>query len=452
MSIVINDTANVSYSSELETIVRTKEERPTHLKVSKDVTDKMGKVIPWGIDNLFPQRALKEGRANGIIATTIDKQSRIAYDQGIEYGIYQETAKGVEFKTCYDPVVEKWLRANRVSTNLIKAYRDIYWFFNAFPEIVLSVDRKTIKSIEFKKAPQCRWSEQDNQGIVRKCYISAEWENAFNEQHKSVIAVDAMNPYDTKEDLLTQKPYKYIYPLSYPTELENFYALADWESVRKSGWLEVATAIPVFKKALFKNQITMKYMIEVASAWWEWKYPDFNKLAGKEKIKIQKKELERFEKFMKGSENAGNSLMITKFSDPQFQKEYPGWTITAIDNKLKSGIHIEDSNEASSHLMYALGMDPTIIGQQPGSQGTGGSGSDKRVAYNIYKNIIKPHQDIVLSPYQFAFEYNEFGRDGQIYTIRSKRPPAEEEKPSKAPTVEENRESDPLEENQQQAS
>ena len=65
MSIVVNDNANVSYSSDLETIVRTKDERPTHLKVSKDVTDKMGKVLPWGIDNLFPQRALKEiGRAH----------------------------------------------------------------------------------------------------------------------------------------------------------------------------------------------------------------------------------------------------------------------------------------------------------------------------------------------------------------------------------------------------
>ena len=108
--------------------------------------------------------------------------------------------------------------------------------------------------------------------------------------------------------------------------------------------------------------------------------------------------------------------MVTFVSDPRYNKEYQGWKIEAIDNKIKDGIYIEDSNEASSHLLYALSMDPTIIGSQPGSKLGSGSGSDKQVAFNIYIDTVKAHQDLILEPFRWIAEYNGW----EPYTFKFK--------------------------------
>jgi hypothetical protein len=109
---------------------------------------------------------------------------------------------------------------------------------------------------------------------------------------------------------------------------------------------------------------------------------------------------------MAGAENTGNSLMVTFSSNPQLQKEYPGWKITAIDNKIRDGIYIEDSQEASSHLLFALAVDPTLIGSAPGKGMGAGSGSDKQAAFNQYISLCQAHADIILEPLHFIRDYN----------------------------------------------
>ncbi len=56
----------------------------------------------------------------------------------------------------------------------------------------------------------------------------------------------------------------------------------------------------------------------------------------------------------------------------------------------------------------ALGLDPTLIGTAPGKGMGAGSGSDKRVALNIYTSMVLAHADIVLEPFHFIRDYNEW--------------------------------------------
>jgi hypothetical protein len=136
-------------------------------------------------------------------------------------------------------------------------------------------------------------------------------------------------------------------------------------------------------------------------------------------------------------------MMVTFVSDPRYNKEYQGWEIKAIDDKMKDGMHIADSNEASSHLLYSLGMDPALIGQQPGTKMAGGAGSDKRVAFNIYIDTVKAHQDLVLEPFPWIDEYNKW--EGYSYRFKNSLDPATN------PVRPEHESKDPLKEPQQQA-
>lgn len=411
----INRTAGVAYS-EITSAVVTTNALPTRPRVSDENSQLEGKVVPWGDDNLFPQNVLKECRKNTIIGTTLDKQARIAIEGGIAYGNKVLKDGKVVFEEVIDQRVEAFLRRSQATLYQVSAYRNFYWFYNCFPELILSKDRKQIVTLKNQKTAYCRWGAQNSNGVVERCYISAQWEDVLPSNLKGVAQLPVIDIYADPKELQSGKASNYIYPISYPTEDESFYSLTDWNSLRESGWLEVAQAIPEFKKMLFKNQLNIKYHIEISSHWWNWRYPGFDTFKEKKKKELMALELKNFEEKMKGNDQAGNSIMTSFFSDPAFSKEYAGWRINTIDNKIKDGIYNQDSNEASSHLLYAIGMDSSLIGVQPGAKIGAGSGSDKRVAFNIYSDLIKPHQQIVLAPFHFIAEYNDWvGEDGMPF-------------------------------------
>ena len=174
----------------------------------------------------------------------------------------------------------------------------------------------------------------------------------------------------------------------------------------------MAQAIPEFKKQLFINQLSIKYVIEADIRYWSWKYPDWAEKKESERKGIIAEELDAFEKTMAGTNGAGKSILTVTMPDPQ----NPGntikvFTVTAIDDKIKSGLYIEDSQEASSHIYTALQVDPTLSGISPGKGIGAGSGSDKRVAYNAFMATHSFHQDLLLEVLNFIRDYNGWDAD-----------------------------------------
>ncbi len=423
-TIVINDSATVAYSAKLSAAVSisSKKQQPTTPLVSQSTTPNNGLLAYWGENNLFPQDVIKEVSKNTIIGSTLDWKARALYAGGLVYGEsnYDDDGKDLFFPK-NDPGIYAFLKSSNTRRFLIESCTDFYWFYNTFPELITSKDRKKIVAVSSQEASYCRWGLQSEKSAqIDYCYIKANWEEGYSTDPKYVTIVPVIDPYINRVEALRERKdgFKYIYPVSYPTPGKTFYQLAHWNSLRESKWLDVAQSIPAFKKALFKNQISLKYLIEVSTWWWNWKYSGFDTFPSKQKSELMTKELEKFEKFMSGAESAGNSLMVTFHSNPEFQKEYPGWKITPIDNKIKDGIYIEDSQEASSHLLYALGVDPTLVGNGPGKLMGAGSGSDKRVAFNVYISLCQIHQDLILEPLEFIADYN--GWDKKIKNLTFK--------------------------------
>ncbi|HMT30417.1 MAG TPA: hypothetical protein PKD91_14175, partial [Bacteroidia bacterium] len=52
------------------------------------------------------------------------------------------------------------------------------------------------------------------------------------------------------------------------------------------------------------------------------------------------------------------------------------------------------------------GVDPAIIGMTPGKGIGAGSGSDKRIAFNVYVSLCQADRDIILEPLNFIRDYN----------------------------------------------
>jgi hypothetical protein len=426
--LIINESYSVHYSSAAGGVListgnalKTKAAAGTTQKPDSPLVKPTGDnstavIAKWGEDNLFPQRVLCEIENNTIIGSTLDWKARALYAGGVEAGKVSYNANGKQIFTplIYQPF-EEFKKRSAFNRYLIEACGNFYYLYNVFPEFVLSNDRKQIVAITVQDAPFCRWGLQNPKtGLVEWCYVNANWDKWEDEYSQYTARIPVLDPYYDPVGSLRERDdsFKYIYPVSYPTPGKVYYQLAHWNSIRKSGWLDVAAEIVKFKKYLLKNQLTIKYHIKVPEYYWGWKYPKWASYTEVQKKQIIKDELDAFNKFLQGTDNAGKSIMTIYKFDPHMQKAYQGWIIEAIDDKTKDGAYIEDSQEASSHILYALGVDATLIGTTPGKGLGAGSGSDKRVAFNIYMSLCQIHQSIILEPLEIIRDYN--GWDPEI--------------------------------------
>lgn len=374
-----------------------------------------GKMALWGDSNDFPQQVILDVRKDPEIGTLLDKQARLLYSGGLVFGRIKVLDGGKEVLEAASPEEQKnintWLRKSNINRYIYEGARDLYWFYNVFPEIVLSNDRNTIAQICVQPAEICRWEKMDDKGIVNNCFINANFPDE-TETGKHTKKVPVLDPYyDAAGTLRAIKSgTNFIYPLSVPTAGSTYYQLADWNSIRESGWLAVSQAIPKFKAQLMENQLSIKYHVEISNMYWPIKFPDWDKKSTAEKKTAQNEELKKFNDLMSGVEKAGNSLITAMKTDTALGKEYSLWKINVIDDKVKDGKYLEDGKDASLYKMSSIGLHPALIGTMP-NNGLGGAGSNIREAYNLHMLSVRAHQDILLEPLELIKNYNGWPED-----------------------------------------
>ena len=141
----------------------------------------IGDIVPWGMDNLFPQKVLREIRKNTIIGPTLKKQAEFAYDE-IIYGIEEEVDGELKFTRKKDPRVEAFFRRSLINRYSIGSLRSFYYWYFAVPELILTADRSEIYSIRAQKTPHFRFGRQDKNGMITHGYLCADWESIQSEK------------------------------------------------------------------------------------------------------------------------------------------------------------------------------------------------------------------------------------------------------------------------------
>jgi hypothetical protein len=375
-----------------------------------------GVVAPWGPGNDWPQQVLAALAKSTILYPVLDWKNRAVYGSGIVYGkVSGYKPDGSEiFQPVKDPVLREFFRRSNLERYGFEGLQGLLYFGQGFPELILSNDRSQITSVTIQDAPFCRYAtQQPGQALPPHVYISAGWPDArpgdgYTEQ------VPTLDPYysDIEHLRADKRGFKYIWPLSVSSPGNALYQVPAWSVILKSRWFDVALAVPEFKKQLFDNQLSIKYLIEADVRYWEWKYPSWKDKKDEERKRIIAEELDAFEKTMAGTAGAGKTLLSVTMPDPTDpSKTIKVFTITAIDDKIKSGLYIEDSQEAASHFYTALQVDATLAGVSPGKDIGSGSGSDKRVAFNVFVATHSFYQSLLLEVLNFIRDYNGWDPD-----------------------------------------
>jgi hypothetical protein len=365
---------------------------------------------PCGTKNLEPQEMMADAKKTPTLYAVLRIKSRLLFGKGVILGAVNghDSAGNEIVKPIKDAKIDDFLKRSNFNQQIIRAVNSYPFYENIFPELILTRDRKQVFMVNYLKPPYCRWerkSEKDH--MIKKLFVSAAWQGqSMPSDYASIPCMDEYFPLESlRESGLFKMAFRYI---DVSEDDKEYYQTPIWNPVRTSQWLSVAQRIPEFKDYLFDNQMAVKYHIEYAREYFEWKYKGFQDMSTEERIKILSKERTNMENTLSGVTAAGKSITSVGHIDRQSGNYIPGVQINELKSKFGSGDYVEDMQEATAQMMVAMGVPPTLLGISPGKKFGAGSGSDIREAYNMYIAMQEMDRQRILEPWQKSFEYNGY--------------------------------------------
>lgn len=407
--------------------------------VKVKVEDKVSEIASWGKNNDYPQKVIEAVRLNGSASSGLRFLRKAHYGNGLilyKDNVNDQGKKQIQLvpvtenKDINDFFLKSQVR--RFSKEIIT---DLEWWSIAFPEYILSNNFKTINKVTRHRAAWCRFELMNEEnGLIEHVYISEQFgRKSVDLEGDYVEKVPLIDSYwsadQVKEYCKANNIKKFIRPIFYPLLDEAFYPKAEWQSILNSGWLDVANSVPELKKALFNNQMTIKYIIEIDERYFQQIYQkQWKEFKPEERIDIRQKVIDDINDSLVGNDKAGKTIQSMMLKDND-GKQYSAVKITALDDKLKDGSYLPEAEAANSEVLFALGVDPSLIGAGiPGGKLGAGSGSDKREAFTILSALKKHDRETTIEIFEFIQQYNnwdpsiKFGFENTILTTLDANP------------------------------
>ncbi len=364
----------------------------------------------WGSANRYPEEALEVIGKTGVLSTGLNYKCRCCYGQGV----LPVTLTGLDaqnreqFAPVNDPELLNHLRGYTFRTYHTAAFRDLIKLGNCFPVFVFSPDGSRILRTEAVNARHCRISIDKT-----KLLLFGEFDRRFpDETAKVVEMLDESDPYTHLMILKEQGRLKgrcVAFPrLRNYYSNSDYYALPDWDTAWKSGWIDIAHKIPTFLKKAYSNAMNLMWHIQIPDTYWEKKFPEESFESTADREKAINDYLDSFEEQLTSEENPAKTL-TTGFSLNESGKAEEKWVIERLENEIKAEDRLSTSAAANSEILFSLMVNPSVLGAgMPGGPyaGNAGSGSDIRegLLVSLILNYIEKQQ--VLDPVELMLEYN----------------------------------------------
>jgi len=364
----------------------------------------------WGDANRYPDDALEVIGTTGVLSTALNYKCRCCYGQGV----MPMTLTGIEENgsETYAPInnreVLNYLRGYSFRNYHVSAFRDLIKLGNCFPIFIFNQSGDRIVRTETVNARHCRLSIDK-----KKIILFGEFDKRFPDDNAIVLDVlDESDPFLNLQILKEQKRLNGK-AVAFPRIRNYFgnndyYALPDWDTAWKAGWIDVAHKIPTFLKKAYANAMNLMWHIQIPDTFWTTKFPKENFESTKQREDAINHYLDEFEQELTSEENPAKTL-TTGFSLNESGKAEEKWIIERLENEIKAEDRLSTSAAANSEILFSLMVNPSVLGAgMPGGPyaGNAGSGSDIRegLLVSLILNYIEKQQ--VLDPIELMFEFN----------------------------------------------
>lgn len=384
---------------------------------SKDEEEGKKEWIPWGSTDDFPRDIAKLMHKTTVGRAGLQKIVKYLYGQRlITFKVDDITDGGKEvIKLVKDANWQEIL--NKSNHNMVRLglKQDYTWYAIAFVELIFTADKSKVYAVNYHKASHCRLAPIDSKtGRIPYVFVSGNFPDVAVKDCQKLPVIDMINFYDQLEEIKADKTqFKYIMPIFWPDVVNDYYPIAFWDSARESGWLDIAISIPAYKKALFKNQMSLKYDIQIPIEYFEFKYKNWAGKTQAEQDEILQELYESITSSLTGAANAQKALMSYYKTDSRGGKPIGQWQINVIDDKMKHDAYLPDTTAADFQISYAMGLNPAQSGQGT-TAGVNKGGSDIRESGLDLRAQLKADRDICLSYFDFIKIYNGMDADLEI--------------------------------------
>lgn len=384
----------------------------------------------WGVNNDMPDKLIENAYKNNIVASNLDFNSRIAYGEDVMP--VRRTVENGEVKHTpllreEAPKIFDFLEENNYSYIQNELSHDLTLLANGFVEFIFNRRKTNIIQIRHMEASYSRLEVMDNKGVINNHGYHADWKNAniASDDSKPVITplLDFGNPIRDINVRLGRLPgadgkqarrvdgSRYVMHLGQPSPGKFYYQKAYWWSIFESHWFDFSCAIPEFKMNLMKNQMVLKYHIQIRKGFFTEMYAAEGITDIEKQVARREEFFSQLENFLSGKENAGKNI-VTEVDYDTISKavEIKDMIITPIESFIKGGEYIEDSEEASNAICYAMGVHPSLQGASPGKNKTI-NGTEARELFIIKQSMMASVRRLLLQPLYLVKSVNNWNKD-----------------------------------------
>ena len=157
--------------------------------------------------------------------------------------------------------------------------------------------------------------------------------------------------------------------------------------------------------------MVLKYHIKINKTFFDEMFKTEGITDDKAKTARKQQFFKDMEDFLASKENAGkNFSSYFSYDTVNNGIERQDIIITPIENFIKGGEYIEDSEEASNAICYAMGVHPSLQGASPG-KGKTINGTEARELFIIKQSMMKPFRDMILQPLRLVKYMNKWPKD-----------------------------------------
>ena len=375
-------------------------------------------IAPWGHDNLLPNHVLKKSADNDIVSANLKFNRDVCYGLGPKLirVLNRKNGKITDFEEVTSGQEFDFFERNDIPLFVMSQLTDMVQFYNTWSELHYAKDSQKIHTLRHLEAVFSRWSMMDKTGDIRFHYY-AEWAKQ-NLDGKNIICTRALDEFDalTELKMYAADKRRLVFSSYMPSPGKPYYSRPDWYSIFTSGWYDHSSMVPKLKKAILQNQLGVKYIIYVSPQYFDdiFKKEGIDKNDRKAVKERVNKEKEAFARYLSGEENANKAIMSLKTLTPTASgnaAEQKWVEIVPVQNDLKGGEYIDDTESTANIICYAMGVHSALIGATPGKNSNTLGGSNARELYMMKQALMKPVVDRCLRVLKVIKEYNGWDKD-----------------------------------------
>jgi len=339
----------------------------------------------WGADNQLPITMTKTIEGCGVLMSAIDGKARFGLGRGVKpFRIVETKPDGSEvLEPVYNTEVEDWLEESNMFFQSFALFKDMIGFGNYHGRFRFNNAGDKIGLFVRDDVSEFRY-EKEKDGKITKTFLCADWSKTPSTSDKSLIETPLLPWIGPSQYLTSIKPEQrkaaqFAITGRLPGWNRHYYSMPTWYAAKK--WVDIAMGVPDMKAAMFENNIRLKYVVIVYDEYWDLVYgSQWAAFTPEEKQQKQEELFQSIDDWLVGSQNAYKSVYIPGTLDKVSGKGLQYIEIKPIDDTTKQGELLPDSAAANSEILFALMMNPALMGADtPGGPYSGGAGSGSNI-------------------------------------------------------------------------